>query len=98
VPLVVLSASLDVADKVLLLEMGADDYVTMPSSPINLLLNRRVALHDRVLVSVKKAFGDACIGMRTTADVSGRPPPTLRGIKAPRASYQLKTLQTTEGK
>jgi DNA-binding response OmpR family regulator len=31
-PLVLLSASSDVADKVLLLEMGADDYVTVPFS------------------------------------------------------------------
>jgi DNA-binding response OmpR family regulator len=32
-PLVILSASPDVAHKVLLLEMGADDYVTIPFSP-----------------------------------------------------------------
>ena len=36
-PLVVLSASPDVADKVLLLEMGADDYVTVPFSPRELV-------------------------------------------------------------
>ena len=32
-PLGVHSASADVADKVLLLEMGADDYVTVPFQP-----------------------------------------------------------------
>jgi DNA-binding response OmpR family regulator len=37
IPVVVLSASTDVVDKVLLLEMGADDYVTKPFSPRELL-------------------------------------------------------------
>ena len=32
-PVVVLSAVSEVADKVLLLELGADDYVTKPFSP-----------------------------------------------------------------
>lgn len=36
-PIVVLSASADVVDKVLLLEIGADDYVTKPFSPRELL-------------------------------------------------------------
>src|ERR1700689_671366 len=36
-PLVILSASSDVAHKVLLLEMGADDYVTIPFSPRELI-------------------------------------------------------------
>ena len=36
-PVVVLSASTDVVDKVLLLEIGADDYVTKPFSPRELL-------------------------------------------------------------
>src|SRR4051794_3273517 len=33
VPFIVLSANSEVADKVLLLELGADDYVTVPFSP-----------------------------------------------------------------
>ena len=33
VPILVLSAASDVVDKVLLLELGADDYVTKPFSP-----------------------------------------------------------------
>jgi DNA-binding response OmpR family regulator len=40
-PLVILSASSDVADKVLLLEMGADDYVTVPFSPRELVARMR---------------------------------------------------------
>src|SRR6266404_3961337 len=37
VPIVVLSANAEVEDKVLLLELGADDYVTKPFSPRELL-------------------------------------------------------------
>jgi two-component system, OmpR family, alkaline phosphatase synthesis response regulator PhoP len=44
VPLVILSASSKVADKVLLLEMGADDYVTIPFSPRELIARLRALL------------------------------------------------------
>jgi DNA-binding response OmpR family regulator len=43
-PNVVLSAASDVSDKVLLLELGADDYVTKPFSPRELLARVRAAL------------------------------------------------------
>ena len=43
-PLVILSASSDVADKVLLLEMGADDYVTIPFSPRELIARLRALI------------------------------------------------------
>jgi DNA-binding response OmpR family regulator len=41
VPLVILSASSNVTNKVLLLEMGADDYVTIPFSPRELVARLR---------------------------------------------------------
>jgi DNA-binding response OmpR family regulator len=44
VPIVVLSANSDVEDKVLLLELGADDYVTKPFSPKELLARVRRAI------------------------------------------------------
>lgn len=44
VPIVVLSANSDVEDKVLLLELGADDYVTKPFSPRELLARVRRAM------------------------------------------------------
>jgi len=43
-PLVILSASSKVADKVLLLEMGADDYVTIPFSPRELVARLRALI------------------------------------------------------
>jgi DNA-binding response OmpR family regulator len=43
-PVVVLSAVSEVADKVLLLELGADDYVTKPFSPRELLARVQAAI------------------------------------------------------
>jgi DNA-binding response OmpR family regulator len=45
-PVIVLSAKADVADKVVLLEMGARDYVTKPFSPRELLARVRAALRS----------------------------------------------------
>src|SRR6202044_3828715 len=53
-PIVVLSATSDVSDKVLLLELGADDYVTKPFSPRELLARVRAALrHTSRTATVK---------------------------------------------
>jgi len=43
-PLLILSASSDVADKVLMLELGADDYVTLPFSPRELVARLRALI------------------------------------------------------
>ena len=50
-PLVILSASPDAAHKVLLLEMGADDYVTIPFSPTALVDRLRMLMRRRSQVS-----------------------------------------------
>src|ERR1700736_190388 len=44
VPIVVLSANAEIEDKVLLLELGADDYVTKPFSPREVLARVRRAM------------------------------------------------------
>jgi DNA-binding response OmpR family regulator len=44
IPIIILTASCDLNDEVTLLEMGADDYITKPFSPRELLARLRVAL------------------------------------------------------
>ena len=51
VPIVVLSANDEVEDKVLLLELGADDYVTKPFSPKELLARVRRAMRRTVTMT-----------------------------------------------
>jgi DNA-binding response OmpR family regulator len=46
-PVIVLSAIAEVVDKVLLLELGADDYVTKPFSPRELLARVQAAIRRR---------------------------------------------------
>ena len=55
-PVIVLSAASDVSDKVLLLELGADDYVTKPFSPRELLARVRAALRRTVRAGTGEAF------------------------------------------
>jgi DNA-binding response OmpR family regulator len=54
-PLVILSGSVDVADKVLLLEMGADDYVTIPFSPRELVARLRALIRRASRLSSEDA-------------------------------------------
>jgi DNA-binding response OmpR family regulator len=63
VPIIVLSATSDVSDKVLLLELGADDYVTKPFSPRELLARVRAALRRTVrpVVTDKCSFADISV-------------------------------------
>jgi DNA-binding response OmpR family regulator len=50
VPIIILTADSEVEDKVLLLELGADDYVTKPFSPRELLARVRRAMRRREAV------------------------------------------------
>ncbi|MGA8437692.1 MAG: response regulator transcription factor [Candidatus Sulfotelmatobacter sp.] len=47
IPIIILTACCDLHEKVVLLEMGADDYITKPFSPRELLARLRVALRHR---------------------------------------------------
>jgi len=55
-PIIVLSATSDVSDKVLLLELGADDYVTKPFSPRELLARVRAALRRTTRTETGEVF------------------------------------------
>jgi DNA-binding response OmpR family regulator len=59
-PVIVLSAITEVSDKVMLLELGADDYVTKPFSPRELLARAQVALRrlDQHSPDAPVRFGD----------------------------------------
>jgi DNA-binding response OmpR family regulator len=76
IPIVVVSAISEVADKVLLLELGADDYVTKPFSPRELMARVQAALRRRhkptAVVTYK--FGECEIDFaRMSARRAGRP-------------------------
>jgi DNA-binding response OmpR family regulator len=59
-PIIILSARTEVMDKVLLLELGAHDYVTKPFSPRELLARVRTAMRrsTRVPLTETFTFGD----------------------------------------
>ncbi len=56
VPILVLSACTEVVDKVLLLELGAHDYVTKPFSPRELLARVRTAMRRSTRVPLTQTF------------------------------------------
>src|SRR5499427_5655165 len=63
VPIIILSARTDVMDKVLLLELGAHDYVTKPFSPRELLARVRTAMRrsTRAPIADTYSFSDVKI-------------------------------------
>ena len=76
IPVIVVSAISEVADKVLLLELGADDYVTKPFSPRELMARVQAALRRRhkpaALVTYK--FGECEVDFaRMSAKRAGVP-------------------------
>jgi len=55
-PIIILSARAEVMDKVLLLELGAHDYVTKPFSPRELLARVRTAMRRSTRTPVTETF------------------------------------------
>lgn len=88
VPIVVLSANSEVDDKVLLLELGADDYVTKPFSPKELLARVRRTMRRSVTPAAAPAthksaqhetltFGDAWVDFTSMEAKRAGQPVTL---------------------
>jgi DNA-binding response OmpR family regulator len=76
IPIVVLSAITEVADKVLLLELGADDYVTKPFSPRELTARVQAAIRRqrKPLPAMIFRFADCEIDFKKmTAQRGGSP-------------------------
>ena len=77
VPVIVVSAISEVADKVLLLELGADDYVTKPFSPRELMARVQAALRrpqKTTPLAATYSFGDCEIDFaKMSARRSGKP-------------------------
>jgi DNA-binding response OmpR family regulator len=77
VPIIMLTARVDEADKLIGLELGADDYVTKPFSPRELVARVRAVLRrtgaEREQAPVPIAVGDVNIDLeRRQVTVSGR--------------------------
>jgi len=83
VPVIVLSAKTDVADKVLLLEIGADDYMTKPFSPRELLARVHVALRrsNRAGIADRLSFGDVSVDFASMEATCGGRPVTLTALE-----------------
>jgi DNA-binding response OmpR family regulator len=62
-PVIILSAKADVMDKVLLLELGADDYVTKPFSPRELVARVRAAVRRTSRTEVQDVFSFADVSV-----------------------------------
>jgi DNA-binding response OmpR family regulator len=74
-PVIVVSAVSDVTDKVLLLEIGADDYVTKPFSPRELLARVQAAIRRSNKPKPEKvySFGDVTVDfLKMEASRSGQ--------------------------
>jgi DNA-binding response OmpR family regulator len=78
-PVIIVSAISEVADKVLLLEMGADDYVTKPFSPRELMARVQAAIRrtQKTPTVSTYSFGDCEIDFSRMSALRGDVPVAL---------------------
>lgn len=89
VPVIILSAITDVVDKVLLIELGADDYVTKPFSPRELMARAQASIRrSRRFTSARDAvsFGGCVIDF-------SRMIATCAGVEVALTSLEFKVLR-----
>lgn len=79
IPVIILSAVSEVADKVLLLELGADDYVTKPFSPRELLARVQAAIRrlEKPQTTKSFSFGNVVVDFQKMEAVRSGVPLTL---------------------
>ena len=87
-PVIVLSAVAEVVDKVLLLELGADDYVTKPFSPRELMARVQAAIrrHRRPAAAATYRFADCELNFQNMTAFRGDVPVLL-------TSHEFKLLK-----
>jgi DNA-binding response OmpR family regulator len=79
VPIVVLSGATDVLDKVILVELGADDYVIKPFSPRELLAASYDAMTERLQQNLRKLTTEELDAMKSA----------LKALKRRRRTFEL---------
>jgi DNA-binding response OmpR family regulator len=88
-PIIILSARTEVMDKVLLLELGAHDYVTKPFSPRELLARVRTAMRRRAMAApIADSFSFADVKVDFTKMELRRD-----GVLVPMTSQEFKVLK-----
>jgi DNA-binding response OmpR family regulator len=86
-PFIILSANSNVLDKVLLLDLGAADYVTVPFSPRELVARLRTHMRraQRISLDTPYVFGDVIVDFSKTEA-------TRRGQTVTLTAKEFKTL------
>ena len=88
IPILILTASSDLNDKVTLLEMGADDYITKPFSPREVLARLKAALrHSRPPAITGQFVFDRIVVNFRKVEV------TRNGASVALTTHEFKTLQ-----
>jgi DNA-binding response OmpR family regulator len=88
IPIIILTASCDLNDEITLLQMGADDYITKPFSPRELLARLRVALrHSSLPAGASEVVFDGIVVNFKKMEV------TRNGASVALTTREFRTLQ-----